>query len=120
LLTRAIAAAAALHHPRPPPTPQAHAQGELIEQQRARARDLEAAGKQWEARCGDLREAAAGHEARAKEAAAEVLKGNQIIEKLSVRCPPSLSCRRCRPRRRGKGVETAVPAPAAPLAHAPR
>jgi spindle assembly abnormal protein 6 len=57
----------------------------MIEQQGLRLRDLEAAALQWEGRCGELREALAGHEARAKEAAAEVLKGNQIIEKLSVR-----------------------------------
>lgn len=68
-----------------PTAPQATAQAEIIEQQKARLRDLEAAAKQWEARCSDLREAAAAHEARAKEAAGEVLKGNQIIEKLTVR-----------------------------------
>lgn len=33
----------------------------------------------------ELKESAAGHELRAKEAAAEVLKGNRIIEKVSVR-----------------------------------
>jgi len=35
-------------------------------------------------RWGDQREVSAGHEQRAKEAQAEVVKGNQIIEKLSV------------------------------------
>lgn len=57
----------------------------MIEQQRARVRDLESSAKQWESRCADLKEAASSHEQRAKEASAEVLKGNQIIEKLTVR-----------------------------------
>lgn len=64
--------------------PQAQAQAGIIEQQQLRLRDLEGSARQWEARCSDLRDVLAGHEQRAKEAAAEVLKGNQIIEKLSV------------------------------------
>lgn len=63
---------------------QAQAQAGIIEQQQLRLRDLEGSARQWEARCSDLRDVLAGHEQRAKEAAAEVLKGNQIIEKLSV------------------------------------
>jgi len=41
--------------------------------------------RQWESRCADLRDLVTGHEARCKEAAAEVMKGNDIIEKLQVR-----------------------------------
>lgn len=55
-----------------------------MEQQQARLSDLEAAARQWESRCDDLRELVAGHEARVKEAAAEVLKGNDAIERLQV------------------------------------
>lgn len=40
--------------------------------------------RQWEERCSDLRDLVAGHEGRCKEAAAEVMKGNEIIEKLQV------------------------------------
>lgn len=40
--------------------------------------------RQWESRCADLRDLVSGHEARCKEAAAEVMKGNDIIEKLQV------------------------------------
>lgn len=65
--------------------PQATSQQQVIQQQQARLADLEASAKQWEARCSDLRDMAAGHEARAREAASEVLKGNQIIERLQVR-----------------------------------
>eukprot|EP00878_Enallax_costatus_P015722 GHUV01016473.1.p1 GENE.GHUV01016473.1~~GHUV01016473.1.p1 ORF type:complete len:465 (+),score=180.96 GHUV01016473.1:3033-4427(+) len=57
-------------------------QTQLIAQQQARLSDLEAAAKQWESRCADLRDLVAGHESRCKEAAAEVMKGNDIIEKL--------------------------------------
>jgi hypothetical protein len=59
---------------------------------------MEAAVKQWESRCADLRELLAGHEARCKEAAAEVMKGNDAIEKQQVGCEilsasgPSLHC----------------------------
>jgi hypothetical protein len=45
--------------------------------------DLEQSGKQLDSRCGELREAAAGHEHRAKEAAAEVSKSNHVIERLT-------------------------------------
>ena len=48
-------------------------------------RELETSVRQLEARCNDLRDAASGHDQRAKEAQAEVLKGNHIIEKLMVR-----------------------------------
>lgn len=43
---------------------------------------LEAAGRSAEERASELKEAAAGHEARARESAGEVAKGNRIIEKL--------------------------------------
>eukprot|EP00798_Chlamydomonas_sp_ICE-L_P020164 gene20164-26900_t len=56
---------------------------EMLEQSRSRIRDLETSVRQLESRCTDLRDAAAGHDIRAKDAQAEVLKGNQIIEKLS-------------------------------------
>lgn len=45
--------------------------------------DLEQSGKQLDSRCGELREAAAGHEHRAKEAAADVSKSNHVIERLT-------------------------------------
>lgn len=64
---------------------QATSQGALVEQQQARLSDLESSVRQWESRCADLRDLVAGHEARCKEAAAEVMKGNDIIEKLQVR-----------------------------------
>jgi hypothetical protein len=79
-----LLAGSAAHLLSPPLCPQAQAQAGIIEQQQLRLRDLEGSARQWEARCSDLREVLAGHEQRAKEAAAEVLKGNQIIEKLSV------------------------------------
>lgn len=43
--------------------------------------------RQLEARAEDLKAAAGGHEGRARDAAAEVAKGNRIIEKLTVRNP---------------------------------
>ncbi|MEW5299491.1 MAG: hypothetical protein WDW36_002505 [Sanguina aurantia] len=58
-------------------------QAEVVEQQRSRIRDLDAAVKTWEERCADLRLTSSGHDARAKEATAEVVKGNGIIEKLA-------------------------------------
>jgi hypothetical protein len=64
---------------------QSTSQGALVEQQQARLSDLEASVRQWESRCADLRDLVSGHEARCKEAAAEVLKGNDIIDKLQVR-----------------------------------
>lgn len=63
---------------------QTQTQAEVAEQQRGRLRDMEAALRQLESRCTDLREAGAASDARGKEAQAEVLKGNQIIEKLTV------------------------------------
>jgi hypothetical protein len=63
---------------------QATSQAALVEQQQARLADLESSVRQWESRCADLRDLVAGHEARCKEAAAEVMKGNDIIEKLQV------------------------------------
>lgn len=66
------------------PHPQASAQVEIIEQQKSRIRDLEASVRGLEGRCTDLRDAVAGHDQRTKDAQAEVLKGNQIIEKLMV------------------------------------
>ncbi|KAK9808849.1 hypothetical protein WJX72_005003 [[Myrmecia] bisecta] len=59
------------------------AQKELLLESNERNKDLEASTRQLEARCSELKEAAAGHEQRAKEAAAEVMKGNRIIEKLT-------------------------------------
>lgn len=64
---------------------QLQAQNEVIEQQRGRIRDLESSVRQLEERCSDLRGVAAGHEARAKEAAQEVAKANQAVERLEVR-----------------------------------
>ena len=63
---------------------QLQAQKDHIAEQNQRCRDLEASTRQLEERCSELKESAAGHELRAKEAAAEVLKGNRIIEKVSV------------------------------------
>jgi len=60
------------------------AQKDHIAEQHQRCKDLEASSRQLEERCSELKESAAGHELRAKEAAAEVLKGNRIIEKVSV------------------------------------
>ncbi|KAI8471988.1 MAG: centriole protein [Monoraphidium minutum] len=57
-------------------------QAQVAAQQQARLSDLEGAARQWEERCSELREALGAHEQRLKESAAEVLKGNQIIEKL--------------------------------------
>ncbi len=48
-------------------------------------RDLEAGARALDGRCADLRQAAAGAEARARSAAAEVLKANRIIEQLTAR-----------------------------------
>ncbi|GLC45099.1 hypothetical protein PLESTB_001468100 [Pleodorina starrii] len=61
----------------------AQSQADVMEQQRGRVRDMESAMRQAEQRCADLRDAVAAAEARGKEAQAEVLKGNQIIEKLT-------------------------------------
>ena len=69
---------------------QVQAQKDHLAEQNQRCRDLEASTRQLEERCSELKESAAGHELRAKEAAAEVLKGNRIIEKVSVSTP--LSC----------------------------
>eukprot|EP00891_Asterochloris_glomerata_P008911 jgi/Astpho2/8911/Aster-x0832 len=59
------------------------AQRDVIGEQNERCRDLEASTRQLEERCSELKEASGGHEARAREEAAEVLKGNRIIEKLT-------------------------------------
>jgi predicted nucleic acid-binding Zn-ribbon protein len=64
---------------------QSSSQGQLLAQQQARLSDLEGSVRQWEERCADLRDLVAGHEGRCKEAAAEVMKGNEVIEKLQVR-----------------------------------
>ena len=63
---------------------QVQAQKDHLAEQNQRCKDLEASTRQLEERCSELKESAAGHELRAKEAAAEVLKGNRIIEKVSV------------------------------------
>ena len=44
---------------------------------------METSARQLESRCSELKEASSGHEQRAKEASAEVAKGNHIIEKLT-------------------------------------
>lgn len=58
-------------------------QSQSIDQHRLRVKDLEAATSQWEERCNDLKHNLLQKEAQAKEAATEVMKGNQIIEKLT-------------------------------------
>ena len=45
--------------------------------------------RQLEARAEDLKAAATGHKGRARDSAAEVAKGNRIIEKLTVRSLPA-------------------------------
>ena len=45
--------------------------------------DLEQSTKQLDSRCAELREAANGHEHRGKEAAAQVVKCNGVIERLT-------------------------------------
>jgi hypothetical protein len=45
--------------------------------------DLETSNRQLDSRCTDLREAATGHEHRAKEIASELTKSNQTIERLT-------------------------------------
>ena len=62
----------------------AQAQVEIIDQQRSRVRELESAARQAEGRCEDLKEACSGHELRAKEAQGELVKANQVIEKIMV------------------------------------
>ncbi|EIE25806.1 hypothetical protein COCSUDRAFT_1459, partial [Coccomyxa subellipsoidea C-169] len=57
------------------------AQKEVVAEQRERIKDLEAGTRQLGERCAELKEASAGHDERARAAAAEVLKGNRIIEK---------------------------------------
>jgi hypothetical protein len=64
---------------------QSSSQSQLLAQQQSRLSDLEGSVRQWEERCADLRDLVAGHEGRCKEAAAEVMKGNEVIEKLQVR-----------------------------------
>ena len=72
------------------------AQRDVIGEQNERCRDLEASTRQLEERCSELKEASGGHEARAREEAAEVLKGNRIIEKLTVRANAGLiTCASC-------------------------
>ena len=63
---------------------QLQAQKDHIAEQNQRCRDLEASTRQLEERCSELKESSAGHELRAKDAAAEILNGNRIIEKVSV------------------------------------
>ena len=45
--------------------------------------DLEGSVRQLEARCEELREAASGHEHRAKEAAAEAGRSGHVVERLT-------------------------------------
>lgn len=53
------------------------------------AKGMEGTLRQLEERCTDLREAASGHEERARGAAAEAAKAQRAIDKLMV-CPGSL------------------------------
>lgn len=48
-----------------------------------RSQDLEANAKQLDARCSELRETSIGHEHRAKEAAAELAKSGQSVDRLA-------------------------------------
>lgn len=64
---------------------QVAAQREVLSEQSERMKDFEASTRQLEERCAELKEAAAQHDERAKAAAAEALKANRAIEKLSVR-----------------------------------
>ena len=59
-------------------------QREVALEQSERVRDLESASRSGEARCAELKEAAARHEARSNALSAEVQKANRIIEQLSV------------------------------------
>ncbi len=63
---------------------QVAAQKEVVAEQSERIKDLEAGTRQLGERCAELKEASAGHDERACAAAAEVLKGNRIIEKFMV------------------------------------
>jgi len=44
---------------------------------------MEASARVLQTRCAELKEASSGHEARAKDAAAEVAKGNHMVERLT-------------------------------------
>lgn len=71
------------------------AQKEVLAEQGGRLRDLEAAARQLEARCGELKDAGGAAEERGAEACAEVAKGNRLIEKLTARRPFFLSVEWC-------------------------
>ena len=64
------------------------AQKEAAGKQTHHAKGLESALRQLEERCADLKEASAGHEERAREAAAEAAKAARAGEQLTV----SLAC----------------------------
>jgi hypothetical protein len=69
-------------------------------EQLERIRDLEASASQLEARCSELKEASAGHEARGREALAELGKAGRAVEKLTVgkagrRCACCCTLARC-------------------------
>ena len=60
------------------------AQKEAAGEQAHHARGRESALRQLEERCADLKEASAGHEERARAAAAEAAKAARAIEQLTV------------------------------------
>ncbi len=60
-------------------------QKEAAGEQAHHAKGLESALRQLEERCADLKEASAGHEERAREAAAEAAKAARAGEQLMVR-----------------------------------
>ena len=90
------------------------AQKEVMAEQSERVRDLEAGTRQLEERCAELKDAAAGHEERARAASSEVLKGNRIIEKLMVRLKPSNAVSR-----RSAQCESRIPPALFSLLHSP-
>ena len=53
---------------------------------------LQTSAKTLEARCDELKDAAAGHEQRAKNAGAELLQSHHIVDKLTVREVPGPAC----------------------------
>ena len=65
------------------------AQKEVMAEQAHSAKSMEGALRQLEERCADLREAASGHEERARSTATEAAKAQRAIDKLMV-CPGSL------------------------------
>lgn len=60
-------------------------QKEAMGEQAHHARGLESALRQLEERCADLKEASAGHEERARDAASEAARAARVGEQLTVR-----------------------------------